>query len=277
MRRITKKFLVLLSLALAALQGLAWAAWGSKGGLVFAGILLNAVFVSVVALYSSFAKFGAGGTEAIARKWAYRQMQSLAYLNATLPLRQPLPFLGGMAVLPDFAACLAGLIREIRPRRILELGSGASTIIASYVMEELGEGELLSLDHEEPWANQTRDRLTLHGVAARTRVEFAPLREIAAGGQQMQWYGYDRLAEFGPIDLLVVDGPPDWTGKMARYPALPMIIPMLSERAAVLIDDFARPDETEMVRLWMQSFPGFTLEKLDFEKGAALLRRKAHD
>jgi predicted O-methyltransferase YrrM len=271
--KINKKFLVLFSLALTGLQGMAWEVWGWQGGLVVAGVLLNAILVSVIALYSSFARFGARGTEAVAQRRAYRQMQALAYLHATIRLRLPLPFLGDIAVLPDFAACLAGLIREIRPRRILELGSGASTIVAGYVLEELGEGELLSLDHEELWANQTRERLALHRVAARTRVEFAPLREVTAG---TQWYGYDRLADFGPIDLLVVDGPPDRTGKMARYPALPMVLSMLSGDAVILIDDFARADETEMVRLWMQSFPGFTLEKLDFEKGAAILRRKAH-
>jgi len=62
----------------------------------------------------------------------------------------------------------------------------------------------------------------------------------------------------GPItDLLIIDGPPNGTQHLARYPALPILFHLLSEDVAVLLDDAFRVDEREIVKLWQKEFGGF--------------------
>jgi hypothetical protein len=43
----------------------------------------------------------------------------------------------------------------------------------------------------------------------------------------------------------------------------------------VVLDDMIRHDEQEILNDWTARFPGFTVERLDFEKGAAIMRRQS--
>src|SRR5690606_6944595 len=100
-----------------------------------------------------------------------------------------------------------------RPRTVVELGSGVSTLLTSYALESIGDSEahLYSLDHEAQFAGITRSNLAAHGLAGRATVLDAPLVETQAGGETRQWYDIAELeSALGArkIDLLVVDGPP---------------------------------------------------------------------
>lgn len=78
-----------------------------------------------------------------------------------------------------------------------------------------------------------------------------------------------------PIDLLVVDGPPEQTAPLAREPALPRLLPRMATRWTVLLDDADRPDETEIVRRWLTLAPRSRLSRPPAEKGLAVLRSDA--
>jgi len=43
-----------------------------------------------------------------------------------------------------------------------------------------------------------------------------------------------------------------------------------------VLDDMIRRDEQEILDDWVGRFPGFTVERLDFEKGAAIMKRQSH-
>jgi len=75
------------------------------------------------------------------------------------------------------------------------------------------------------------------------------------------------------IDLLVIDGPPGFLQKNARYPALPMLIDMLAASCTVFLDDAARQDERDIVKQWLEQFPEFELEYIDNERGCSILKR----
>src|SRR6185295_577572 len=79
-----------------------------------------------------------------------------------------------------------------------------------------------------------------------------------------------------PIDLLVVDGPPGDVGDLARYPALPLLHERLSDNAVILLDDASRRDMRLILDLWLREFDNFDLERIDTEKGAAILRKRRH-
>ena len=43
------------------------------------------------------------------------------------------------------------IIFSIKPDTILELGSGVSTIISAYCLKKIGNGKIISLDHEKEY------------------------------------------------------------------------------------------------------------------------------
>jgi predicted O-methyltransferase YrrM len=204
----------------------------------------------------------------------YRQMEAYMQLQRFIEPRLPLPSMRGMAISPDFALLLLQQILRTRPLRIVELGCGTSTLISSYCLERLGAGDVISIDHESVYACQCRELLQAHGLASRANIREAPLTPAQLNGQEWKYYDRTAFENLGPIDLLVVDGPPVWTGDLARYPALPLLYPQLSSRAVVLIDDAARRDDQRMVQRWLEEFPEFEAVRLETEKGATLLRRK---
>jgi hypothetical protein len=76
---------------------------------------------------------------------------------------------------------------------------------------------------------------------------------------------------------VLVDGPPAITGKCARYPAMPIVLQYLARhRLDVVVDDYRRRDEFEIVDRWARLIEDRQIEfervELDFEKGACLLR-----
>lgn len=268
------RFIVGISLGLAILFMLAlWA--GPAVALSVCGILLAMLVGLLVQIYSAVVR----SEHAIVAQQektsldASRQMQALFYVYTAVNPRRPLPPMRGMAISPDFAADLISLIRESQPRTIVELGSGVSTIISCYCLEQLGSGSLLSFDHEEKYAENTRANLSQHKLDAIGRVIHAPLRPAVLPSGTWEWYDLDGALGSLSIDLLVVDGPPHMPGRLTRYPALPLLYERLSERATIIVDDTARADEKETVERWLREYPAFSGEFFVREKGAVILRR----
>jgi len=70
---------------------------------------------------------------------------------------------------------------------------------------------------------------------------------------------------------MCVDGPPGQGTAQARWPALPALRDRLSGDSTVVLDDMIRRDEQEILEDWLLLYPGLAVERLDFEKGAAVL------
>src|SRR5437660_2918242 len=100
---------------------------------------------------------------------------------------------------------------------------------------------MLTLDHDERFANVTVDNLRKHGLEHTVRVVHAPLTRTAIASQAWIWYETEALIDCPLIDLLIVDGPPGLTQPLARYPAIPLLIDRLSAFADIILDDAARP------------------------------------
>jgi predicted O-methyltransferase YrrM len=204
----------------------------------------------------------------------YRQIESLFYLFSTLKFKHPLPSMRVWAISPDFANIVISLIRECRPKLVLEIGSGVSTLISAYCLKENKEGVIVSLDHDKQFAALSAANVAKHGLQDITTVHYAPLKEVIINDKSWLWYEMKQLQNLKSIDMLIIDGPPDRTQRLARYPALPILFSLLSDDAVILLDDANRPDETEIVKRWIKDFHDFSLEIIDTEKGTAILRRK---
>ncbi len=175
--------------------------------------------------------------------------------------------LGTWAVEPDFLRLLADeLTRD--PANVVELGSGASTVLMAAVRRHRGGPPIVSIDHESGFAARTRTALARAGLSDQAEVHVAGLQATTVAGRTLPWYDRDVLAQVlpGRIDLLVVDGPPSTT-RRARWPAMEVLSDRLSDDCVILLDDGRRRDETGTVRLWARRFPGLGLFWHDTVKG----------
>ena len=210
----------------------------------------------------------------MAQLFHYRQIEALLSVHACLKVARPLPTLRGWAVSPDLAVVAIELIREHRPRCVVELGSGASTVVSGYSLRANGSGQVYALEHDQAFAREAARVLESHGLADLARVLYAPLQPVAIGKQVYFWYAASVLDELPFIDLLIVDGPPSAKGRpMVRYPALPLMFSKLRDGAFILVDDFLRSDETAIVARWLTEHEVEFVRSVPCEKGAAILRK----
>lgn len=252
---------LLASLLLAVLA--AFALWHLVGPLatLLAFLIAGLVFLTAILLHLHHTRQDEDEAQ-------LRKMQALLTLHQLLEVRGPLPPMTGWASSPELAAALVGIIRRRCPGRVVELGSGASTVVMAYALEQYGSGNLISLDHDETYRQKTLGQLRAHGL--RADVFHAPLRAVTVEGQEKTWY--DLPAIEGPIDLLVVDGPPYETEPMARYPAVPALLDRLAEDAVVVLDDAYRDDEAAALERWKTLLKA-EITVLESDKGIAILRR----
>ncbi len=205
-------------------------------------------------------------------------LEDYMQLMRLVPMSLPMPRPGTWAASEDLLLWLAGEVLEHRPRTVVDLGSGQSSVWMAAAMRTAGyDGRVIGVDHDELFAQGTRELARRQGVEDWLTVIHAPLREQVIEGRSVRWYDLDALAGIEGIDLLCIDGPPGQGVSHARWPALPALHARLSAEATVVLDDMIRRDEQEILEEWTGLYPGFEVERLDFEKGAAIMRRKLRD
>jgi predicted O-methyltransferase YrrM len=167
------------------------------------------------------------------------------------------------------------LVIETRPGLVVECGSGNSTEVIARCLRALGRGRIISLDHDPAYAHRTTELLRLYAVDDLATVVTAPFMARETNGQVVQWYGpqYEPLLKES-IEVLLVDGPPGASSKLARYPAVPILQPYLDPTCSILLGDGDRMDERTIAASWASAL-GATLSYLEGGGGGWLLRRQA--
>ncbi len=202
------------------------------------------------------------------------KVQAISEIQKLLPLRLPLRPMTGWAATPELAVTVLRQIIFNKPQTIVELGSGVTTLINGYGLEKYSpNGKLISLDHDEDYAEITRRELHQHGLSTFIDLRFAPLIDTDLNGEQFKWYDLSDFPGDTEIDILIVDGPPVSTVKFARYPALPLLADHLSKSCKIIIHDTNRKEETGIVKRWLKEFPEFTADIRQTDKGITILSR----
>lgn len=184
-----------------------------------------------------------------------RQVESLVQLMPRFSeMKLPMPNTGGFAIDAQALAHLVTIVEERRPRQILELGSGTSSIWLGYLCRSFG-GRLVTLDHLEEYLELTRSAIERHHLNDHVDSRLAPLEKLVIKGDTYDWYSAQALEGLSEIDLIVIDGPPAATGPSARYPALPMLVDLLSSEATIVLDDAHRDDEVDILQGWQEAYP----------------------
>ncbi|HTR83704.1 MAG TPA: class I SAM-dependent methyltransferase [Reyranella sp.] len=213
---------------------------------------------------------------AFGRRW-HRQATS-ARAQQTTHLRSVIGLAassGGMpvywtehAITPETVTLVLQLIAGLGLARVLELGSGLSTLTIAHALQRAGGGRVQSFDDDARWAGQTAASLKREGLDALAEVQVAPLKEIASGGRQSLWYDLPKMDPQARYDLVLVDGPPAWKGDpLARLPALYQLRQHLSEKGVLVLDDAMRGGEREIASRWQRDFPDLHFRMVDIGRG----------
>jgi hypothetical protein len=192
-------------------------------------------------------------------------------LCARLQLNAGIPYSEHWSAAADFLELIVDEVINLKPATILECGSGVSTLMLAAACRESGKGRILSLEHQQEYASDLRDIVTSYALQEFATIIDAPLVGTPVNGHDYQWYSLDNLVECD-IDMMVIDGPPGRLQKNSRYPALPVMAGRMSPACNIFLDDAARQDEREIVRLWVQEIPGLSSTYIDNERGCSRLR-----
>lgn len=196
----------------------------------------------------------------------YHQFEAVEQLLPLLKLSAPLPPSRGWAASPDFLLSLAHITKRVKPRLTVELGSGISTL----VLAKSGAKKIISLDHSQEFGSQTREMLASHGV----RGVDIRIHELQTYAGKYKWYAKSTLKGLAKIDLLVIDGPPSSINPDARYPALEHLVPLLSPKATIVLDDVYRDEERKLADAIAKVLPNHVMTILSHEKGTAVISPK---
>ena len=145
-----------------------------------------------------------------------------------------------------------------RPKVVVECGSGASTMWIGRAFRRVGEGRVIALENSADWVAIVTGLLQQEGLSS-VEIRHAPMEPIQVAGHQQPWYSGAVIADIEEIDLLLVDGPPGRTNKLARYPAVPALRDKLRPGATVMLDDCHRRDEKETLHKWLAEIRGLSL------------------
>ena len=202
-----------------------------------------------------------------------------------------LPGMHGWPISPDFALYLVELIDGNDYDLIIEFGSGTSTVIIAKALARIARQQhgkpatvQVAFEHLEKYHAQTQANLQHAGLLDAVQLELAPLADFKApNGSTYSYYSchaaLHELAEQLSSDikiLIIVDGPPASIGKHARYPAVPSVLAgFKGAHIDILLDDYIREDEKEIVQLWLKDIEveGLTaqMSTRKMEKDACLI------
>jgi hypothetical protein len=135
----------------------------------------------------------------------------------------------------------------------------------------LFRSHVYSLENGPEFATRSRAELGRCNLSGYATVIDAPLVPCPIDGHEYQWYDVSGLPAVS-IDVLVIDGPPGFIQRHSRYPALPMLAPRFAKDCVAFLDDAARPDEREIVTLWLANSPMLNHEYIANERGCSMLR-----
>lgn len=201
----------------------------------------------------------------------YRQIEAYQALNSLVKFSFPPVGTRGWAASPDFLYEIAKNILSAKPQVILEASSGLSTIVAASCLRQIGGGKVISLEHDEKYAENTQKLIKESGLQDYAEIVYAPLTPSNINDEIWLWYDYKRMQLDASVDMFIVDGPPRRTQKLARYPALPLMFADIRNNGLVLLDDGNRDDERIIATRWAKEY-SCNLRYLDLEKGAFALQ-----
>ena len=199
--------------------------------------------------------------------WGGKLADKQALLDRLGLPHDALPNLGSWKADTYFLWRMVGAIEKMRPREVVELGCGASTLVLAKALERNGGGRLTSYDQHPDFVEATGRWLAGHGLSATMR--HAPIVEDPTTWSHT-WYDLSGVPS--DIDLLVIDGPP-WSLNPFIRGRAEQLFERIVPGGMVLLDDAARPGERVVATRWRRDWPNFRFTLLPGAKGTLVGER----
>ncbi|NJR41174.1 MAG: class I SAM-dependent methyltransferase [Leptolyngbyaceae cyanobacterium CSU_1_4] len=148
---------------------------------------------------------------------------------------------------------------------VLECGSGLSTVFLEVMKRETLLSKSLTLEHSVQWWTHVKSVLAKHQLGDES-IALCPL----AGN----WFDLNPLKpqHKGFYDLILIDSPPSRTSPEGRYPALAKLKDFIRSGTWIILDDFNREHEQNIVQSWLREYPIALIEKVSIDTGLAVMR-----
>lgn len=163
---------------------------------------------------------------------------------------------GSWALDPASCRFLAGFVRALGARRIIEFGSGFSTLMMAREITSKEGNYLLSIDDSPHYSALAKKAFDTSGCQARVEFRVAPLRPKFYGSRLLLSYSLSKglLEALGPFDLALIDAPQhDYGRESVFYDVFTAVVP----GGYIILDDANRADmEKAYVRAWQAAYGG---------------------
>lgn len=128
------------------------------------------------------------------------------------------------------------IFKELPIQKIIELGSGQSTIL----VDRIKDVSCIHIAYEQNhfWANILRERLSDCDYRERLLTQLTHF--------DISYQGYDRL-DIEPFDLLLVDGP-NGTDNFSRFTCTPLVEANIGNEFIIVFDDASRSGEQDTIK-----------------------------
>lgn len=197
-----------------------------------------------------------------------RRADKMALLDRLDLAHDALPNLGSWKADTALLKRIVDGIEALRPAHVVELGSGASSLVTARALQLFGGGTLHSYDQHGDFVAATYEWLADHDLSA--NMHHAPLVP-APGGWPGYWYQLSALPE--AIGMLIIDGPP-WAIHPYVRGAAEVLFGRIAIGGMILLDDAARPGERIVARRWRRNWPNFRFDLMkNGTKGTLVGRR----
>ncbi|MHB1035975.1 MAG: O-methyltransferase [Pirellulales bacterium] len=168
----------------------------------------------------------------------------------------------GWTLAPSTLLWLWNTLNAKPPQRIVECGSGLSTLVfARYARLRMEQGDhvpqILSIEHDAQWLEAAKALTRECSLDSFVHFVHAPLKEQNLLGRRVVAYSLPggEMERSSPerFDFVLIDGPPASVGRLGSLAA---IAPCLADGAAILLDDAFRPGEQAIWKEWRSYWPG---------------------
>ncbi len=148
---------------------------------------------------------------------------------------------GSWAMDPSSCRFLAGFVRALGAKRIIEFGSGFSTLMMAREIAPQEDNFLLSIDDSPHYSAMAKEAFETSGCQAKVQFRLAPLRPRFYGLRLLLSYSLPEglLEALGPFDLALIDAPhQDYCRESALYDVFRAVTP----GGYIVLDDANRGD-----------------------------------
>lgn len=178
-------------------------------------------------------------------------MQNLYRMSHSFPLDSQIESLVNPSTLAaETLSFLGALVKYYQPARLLEFGSGLSTLFLMKALEENPSVHLFTVEHSDYYLQKTRE-----SIADNKNITylFSPIKlyEFQLKGFATYDNAYvRRIPRNLTFDLVLIDGP--LGHRFGREAPLYQVAPFLTPKTLILLDDANRDPEQEALSNWQR-------------------------